>query len=135
MQYEKLLDKLYKEVKVVKTAERFEIPPVTGHIEGNKSIVDNFQEICNTLRREPEHLSKFLSRELATQSIIDKGRIIFNRKLSSSRINEKIQAYVDEFVICKECKKPDTEIIKEGRFTYLHCLACGAKHPVRAKIQ
>lgn len=135
MKYEELLDKLYKEVKVVKTEERFEIPIVTGHIEGNKTIVDNFQEICNVLRREPPHVAKFLSRELATQTIIDKNRLILNRKLPSSRINEKIQAYVDEFVICKECNKPDTEIIKEGKFTYIHCLACGAKHPVRSKIQ
>jgi translation initiation factor 2 subunit 2 len=133
--YNELLEKLYKEVKVVKATDRFEIPKVTGHIEGNKTIVDNFQEICNILRRKPEHLAKFLSRELATQTLIDKGRIIFNRKLSSSRINEKIQAYAEEFIICRECKKPDTELIKEGKFLFLHCLACGAKHSVRLKIQ
>ncbi len=135
MKYEELLDKAYKEVKVVKTAERFEIPTVTGHVEGNKTIVDNFQEICNVLRREPAHLTKYLSRELAALATMDKNRIIFNRKLSSNRINEKIESYAKEFVICKECKKPDTEIIKEGKFTYIHCLACGAKHPVRSKIQ
>ena len=133
--YKKLLDDLYTKVKVVQTTERFEVPKVTGHVEGNKTIVDNFQEICNILRRDCSHVAKFLSRELATQAIIDKGRIIFNRKLQSSRINEKIQAYVDEFVICKECKKPDTEFIKEDRLMFVHCLACGAKHPVRAKIQ
>ena len=135
MQYKELLDKAYKEVKVVKTEERFEIPNVTGHVEGNKTIVDNFQEICNTLRRKPQHIAKFLSRELATQTLIDKNRLILNRKLSSSRINEKIEAYAKEFVVCKECNKPDTELIKEGKFSYIHCLACGAKHPVRSKIQ
>ncbi len=133
--YNELLEELYKKVNQVKTTGRFEIPKVTGHIEGNKTIVDNFQDICNILRRKPEHLAKFLSRELATQSIINKGRIILNRKLPSGKINEKIQTYADEFVICKECKKPDTELIKEGKYTYLHCLACGAKHPVRSKIQ
>jgi translation initiation factor 2 subunit 2 len=135
MQYKELLDKAYKEVKVVKTSERFEIPNVTGHVEGNKTIVDNFQEICNILRRKPQHIAKFLSRELATQTLIDKNRLILNRKLSSSRINEKIEAYAKEFVICKECNKPDTELIKEGKFSYIHCLACGAKHAVRSKIQ
>lgn len=132
--YNELLDKLYKQVKVVKATERFEVPKVTGHVEGSKTIIDNFQEICNILRRAPEHISKFLSRELAAQAIIDKERIIFNRKLLSSKINEKIQQYVDEFVICRECKKPDTELIKEKSFVFLHCLACGAKHSVRSKI-
>jgi translation initiation factor 2 subunit 2 len=48
-------------------------------------------------------------------------------------INEKIQEYVAEFVICKECKKPDTELVKEDRLTFIHCLACGAKKSVSRK--
>jgi translation initiation factor 2 subunit 2 len=133
--YKEQLDELYEKVKVVETSTRFEIPKATGHVEGNKTIVDNFQEICNILRRDCSHVAKYLSRELATQATINKGRIIFNRKLQSARINEKIRAYADEFVICRECKKPDTELIKEDRLMFVHCLACGAKHPVRAKIQ
>ena len=39
-----------------------------------------------------------------------------------------------EFVLCKECKKPDTELLKEDRLLFIHCLACGAKHSVRSKI-
>ena len=39
-----------------------------------------------------------------------------------------------EFVICKECGKPDTELKKENRLNFINCLACGAKHPVREKI-
>ena len=35
---------------------------------------------------------------------------------------------------CKDCGKPDTELIKEDRFTFIHCLACGAKHSIRNKI-
>lgn len=133
--YNEMLEQLYKEVKKPETTgERFEIPKVKGMVEGNKTMITNFLQICSVLRREPSHLSKFLSRELATQGIIDGDRLILNRKLGSGMINEKIQRYVNEFVICPECKKPDTELIKEGRFMFIHCLACGAKHPVRAKI-
>lgn len=135
MEYEKLLDKLYKEVKPIKTgSERFEVPKVSGHVEGNKTIVTNFSQICSILRRKPQHLSKFLSRELAAQSVIQGDRIILNRKLHSVRINDKLKEYVNEFVVCPECKKPDTELVKQDNFLFLHCLACGAKHSVRAKI-
>jgi translation initiation factor 2 subunit 2 len=134
MEYKELLDKLYNEVKPIQVSERFEVPKVKGHVEGNKTIVTNFLQICSMLRRKPEHLAKFLSRELAALSIIEGERIIFNRKLNSTRINEKIVEYVNEFVVCPECKKPDTELIKQGTFLFLHCLACGAKHSVRAKI-
>ena len=135
MSYEELLEKAYKQVKPVETAtERFEIPKVEGHVEGNKTIITNFSQIVSYLRRKPEHLEKFLQKELAAASQIEGERIIFNRKLPSQKINEKIELYVREFVVCKECKKPDTELIKQGHFLFVHCLACGAKHSVRAKI-
>ncbi|MCL6500539.1 MAG: translation initiation factor IF-2 subunit beta [Candidatus Pacearchaeota archaeon] len=132
--YKELLDKLYKEVKKVEVSERFEIPKIEGMIEGSKTIVTNFSQICSTLRRKPEHVAKFLSRELAAQATIEAERLVLNRRLGSKMINDKIEAYANEFVICPECKKPDTELLKEGKFLFLHCLACGAKHSVRAKI-
>ncbi len=135
MEYNEMLSKLYKEVKPLETSsERFEIPKVKGHIEGTKTIIANFGHIVSTLRRPVEHISKFLFKELASPGTIDGERLILNRKLSSKTINEKIEQYAHEFVICKECKKPDTEIKKEDRITSIHCLACGAKHPVRSKI-
>ena len=130
-----MLDKLYKEVKpIVSTGERFEIPKAEGRIEGNKTIVTNFSKICSALRRQPAHLLKFLQRELASPGIIEGDSLILTRKVTSIKVNEKIAEYVKEFVICPECKKPDTELKKEDRLMFLHCLACGAKHAVRTKI-
>jgi len=135
MEYEQMLDKLYKEVKPVEaSSERFEIPKVKGHIEGTKTIIANFGQIVGILRRNPEHILKFLFKELATPGSVEGERMILNRKLSSKIINEKIESYANEFVICKECRKPDTELIREDRISSIHCLACGAKHPVRSKI-
>jgi len=135
MEYEKLLQKARKELpeSVLKT-ERFEIPKVKGHIEGNKTIISNFEQIAGTLGRSVEHLLKYVLRELATPGEMRKGALIIGRKVSASSVNEKIQNYANNFVICSECKKPDTKLMKEGRVTFLKCLACGAKHPVKAKI-
>jgi len=129
-----MLEKLYKEVKPIEKGERFEIPKVTGHVEGTKTIITNFSQICDVIRRPKEHVSKYLLRELATPGIIENERLILNRRLSSALINEKIESYVNEFVICPECRKPDSELKKEGKLMFLHCLACGAKHVVRTKI-
>lgn len=134
MEYNELLNKLHKEVKHVDNSERFIIPKVKGHVEGNKTIIVNFTQICSILRREAKHLAKFLFKELATPGIIEGNKLILNRKLGSQYINGKIEEYIKEFVICPECKKPDTEIIKEERLQFLHCLACGAKHSIRTKI-
>ena len=135
MNYEKLLKKARKELpeSVLKT-ERFEIPKVKGHLEGNKTIISNFEQIANTLRRPVEHLLKYVLRELATPGDMRKGALIIGRKVSASSVNEKIQNYANEFVICPECKKPDTKLMKEGKITLMKCLACGAQHPIKSKI-
>jgi len=133
--YNQLLDQAYKKIKpITGKSERFEIPKIQGHLEGNKTILTNLQQIASQLRRDQNHLLKFLLRELATSGAIKQNRVILQRKISSKKINEKIEQYTKEFIICKECKKPDTELIKEHEFSFVHCLACGAKHSVRSKI-
>jgi|SRR3989344_916596 len=133
--YEKLLDEAYKEIKpITGKSERFEIPKIEGHLEGNKTILINIPQIASYLRRDINHLLKFLLKELASSGKMHGSQLILQTKIQSSKINEKIKQYTDEFVICRECKKPDTELIKDKEFLFLHCLACGAKHSVRAKI-
>ena len=133
--YKELLEKAYKEVKPInRSGERFEIPKIQGYFEGKKTILTNFFQIASRLRRDPQHFQKFLFKELATSGQIDGDRLILNNNIRSEKINKKIEQYAKEFVICKECGKPDTEIIKEERLAFLHCLACGAKHSIKLKI-
>ena len=132
--YNKLLDEAYKDIKPIKHTERFEIPKIQGHLEGTKTILTNLQQIASHIRRDINHLLKFLLKELASSGKIQGSRVILQRKIPSAKINTKIEEYVKEFVVCRECKKPDTELLKEKGFTFVHCLACGAKHSVRAKI-
>ena len=133
--YEELLESAYKDIKPVQSKiDRFEIPKVEGHIEGTKTIITNFKQILDYLRRQEAHLLKYLLKGLAASGIVKGDRLIINRKIPSKNINEKIQQYVKDFVTCKECSKPDTEIIKQDRMSFVHCLACGAKHSVSSKI-
>ena len=133
--YEKLLDAAYKDIKPVESKiDRFEIPKVEGHIEGNKTIIINFRQIASYLRRDESHILKYILKALAAAGSIKGDRLILTRKISSKRINEKVEQYTKDFVVCKECGKPDTEIIKQDRMSFLHCLACGAKHSISSKI-
>ena len=136
MEYEKLLKRAREKLpESVFEKERFEIPKVRGHLEGNKTLVTNFLQIARTLRRPPEHLLKFVLKELATPGdIYRSGSLVLGSKIAASRINEKIKQYAHEFVFCPDCGKPDTEISKEGDFSFLKCSACGSKHPVKSKI-
>ena len=116
------------------TGSRFEIPKVKGRIEGNKTVISNFFQIADTIGRKPQHLLKYILKELATPGTIKSQTLVFGSKLPASKINEKISTYVDEFVICKECTAPDTKMVKEGDIYYIKCQACGARHSFYSKI-
>jgi len=130
--YESLLEKAYKKVKVVSTSSnRFELPQVKGQVQGKNTVITNMQEISDYLRRPIEQISKFLQKELASAGKIDSGRLILNTKLNSAKVNEKLEMYTKLFVLCPVCGKPDTEILSEKSIKVKHCLACGAKSPIK----
>ena len=132
MEYEQLLEEAYRNVKVAESVGcgRFEVLKVKGHHEGVRTVISNFAQIVACIRRRSEHFLKFLGRELASQSEVSGDRLILSRRLTSKEINEKIERYVNRFVLCPKCKKPDTELSEEGGKTFLRCLACGEKYEV-----
>ncbi len=134
LKYEQLLDVAYQSLPEKKsTGERFEIPVADTFLQGNKTLLRNFDALCQTLRRKPEEVSKFLFRELATPGALDGSRLLLHAKLSPRLVNEKIALYAQSHVICRECKKPDTYLLSHGRGPKtLVCEACGARSPVLA---
>lgn len=134
-EYEQLLQKAELELpEKMAGSERFVIDKVVGHIEGNKTVITNLKKIAKDLGREENHLLKYLLRELATPGKWAGERIIFGTKISASAINKKIKKYASEFVYCSECGKPETKLVEEKEITYLRCLACGVKKPVKNLI-
>ena len=129
--YLKLLEKAYSNLpKAVGTGERFEIPKVVGIRMGRRTIVQNFGDISSVLNRDPHHLLKFLSRELATAASLDGSRAIFQGKFDVGTVTRLLSIYAQRFVICPICNRPDTKIEKEGRYLFLRCEACGARSSV-----
>lgn len=130
MSYKDLLKRARKNLpeSVLKT-ERFVIPKIRGHIQGNKTVISNFFQISDLLGRDSNQFLKYLLKELATPGETKKQLVILGRKVSASRINEKIQEYANKYVICRECGKPDTKLKKQNRISLLKCNACGARYP------
>jgi len=134
--YEDMLDGCLKKLPdtALSKSERFEIPNVKGHFEGNKTIISNFSQIVSTLNREQDQLLKYILRELATPGEIRGNNLVIGSKVPASRINEKIRKYCIEFVVCSDCSKPDTKLVKENNILFKRCMACGAKHAVKSRI-
>ena len=132
MDYKAMLAKARTELpEIVFQKERFEIPNIKGHIEGAKTVLTNFVQIAGTFNRQPEQMLKYVLRELAAPGSFRGTSVIMGSKIPASRINEKIRKYAEEYVLCSECGKPDTKLIKDRDLQQLQCLACGAKHPIK----
>ena len=132
--YETLLNKAYASVTVqTESTERFIVPEAKSYIEGKTTVLENFAEIADIVRRDQDHLMKYLLGELGTAGKIDGNRAIFNGKFEPALINGLIKSYVDDYVICSECGKPDTRLVKDDRVLLLRCDACGGHRPVRKR--
>jgi translation initiation factor 2 subunit 2 len=119
--------------ETIESHERFVLPELDILQEGKITVIRNFIDITDKLRRDPQHVLQYLLRELGTPGNIETRRAVLKAKLSISQISERVQEYTDTFVICSECGLPDTHMLKEGRTLVLECEACGARRPVNAK--
>ena len=130
-QYSKYLERAFKNIsQKASSGERFDVPEPSCAINGPKTIVFNFSEICLKLNREPRQLLKFLSKEMATAAAIDGTRAIFQGNFSEQTIMRLLTTYCNRYIICPICKRPDTKIKKEERISFLICEACGARSSI-----
>jgi translation initiation factor 2 subunit 2 len=110
---------------------RFQVPDVDSFIQGTRTVIRNYKDITDTLRRDPKHLLRYLAHELATAGEIRTPQAFFNGRFSSRALGELIAKYTDEFVVCPICHRPDTEIRREDRLLTLVCSACGGRTPLK----
>lgn len=111
--------------------ERLELPRLNYARIGMRTVIFNFKEIADALERDPQHLLKYLTGEMATAATIQGSRVIFQGKFSEDTFHRLMERYLETFVVCPVCKRPDTKIVKEKRLSFLVCEACGAKSSIK----
>lgn len=130
MDYEEMLKKAIQNLPS-RSETRFEIPSASVQTGKRQTVIRNFSDIVKTLRRTPQELSKYLFKELAVPGEVRGAELILQAKVPPSLVNQRIKEYVRDFVLCKECGKPDTMMQKIDNYTFIKCEACGAKRPVK----
>ena len=130
--YNELLERACSQMPSVSTKrERLELPRLYIRIVGMRTIISNFKEIAEILDRDPQHILKFLTREMATAATFHNARAIFQGKFKRDSFQRLLQRYLKSHVICPVCKRPDTKIVKDKRLNFLECNACGARSSVK----
>lgn len=132
--YKALLERAREKLpKGISGHSRFQVPELDVLIEGKTTVVRNFVDIANAINRDPADILAYLLKELGTAGTSDGKRVIFKGKVIEEQIKKGLDNYVSTYVLCSECVRPDTKLVKEGRTMILECDACGAHRPVRVR--
>jgi len=130
--YDELLKRACSEMPQVSVKrERLELPRLFITNVGMRTIITNFKEVADVLNRDPQHILKFLTREMATAATYHDARAIFQGRFRRDSFERLLQRYMESFVVCLVCKRPDTKVVKEKRLSFLVCNACGAKSSIK----
>lgn len=131
--YRELLERAYSKLpRQVSSYERFIIPRPDVATVGRRTVIHNFKAITDNLRRDPDHLLKYLTGEMATLATFDGTRAIFKGRFGFDTIRNLIQNYTEKYVVCPVCKRPDTRLERQKRLWFLKCEACGARSSIGA---
>ena len=120
---------------------------IEGKGNGIKTVIPNMADVARSLSRPPSCESptlpsfvsashspadstKYFGCELGAQTSMDEknDRYIVNGAHDATRLRELLDGYIDKFVLCGECKNPETDLILTAKEDILrNCKACGAQ--------
>jgi len=133
--YESLLDRARANIpEGISNRARWTLPTPEIMIEGQNTILRNFQDIVSHMERDENHVFQYIQNELGTSGSRDGPRARFKGRIPPKRIRRAIGSYVTSFIKCHQCGAPDTHFQKQDRTTLLKCQACGATRPVKLKL-
>lgn len=135
-----MLEKAYNEVMrnnpqlTTKTTKKLK-PPQVSRVGTTRTAWTNFGEICDSLRRDPNHVMTFYLSELGTTGSIDGRRqMVIKGRLQAKYMESLLRKYIGEYVACRMCHSLDTELTREPttRLYFMNCKTCGSNRSVQA---
>ena len=124
--------------KIEDTFYRYKMPLLETKIEGRgngiKTAIPNITAVAKALDRPPFWLLKYLAIELGAgckiledphANDIDK-RYIINGKFDTERLQELLDGFIKDFVLCAKCGNPETKLrVTSKKLIESKCIACG----------
>ena len=131
-QYSKLLDRIYELLRennpdYIGIDKHVIKKPKVVKVSAKKTAWINFQDICNSMARNSDHVYQFILAELGTEGSIAGGsQLILKGKYIDKNIETLLTKYVNEYVACGSCKSWQTELVKDQstRLLTLECKRC-----------
>jgi translation initiation factor 5 len=112
---------------------RYKMPAIQTKVEGSgngiKTVLPNIHDICLVIHRPEEVLMKYFQFELGAQRTVSTkdDKFLLMGAHTSDRMQEKLYDFIRRFVLCKNCRNPETAIqLDEGKKSASISMVCGA---------
>lgn len=110
---------------------RYKMESVDISKQGIKYVFTNIDSISVSLSRDPKELVGFLKKYFGTAFEYKNGIAQTTKKdLTKDELQSAIFNYIENNVLCKKCKNPETEYMKDKKKNLLCCKACSHKEQI-----
>ncbi|KAI5184751.1 translation initiation factor 2 subunit 2 [Nematocida homosporus] len=134
LSYEMLLLRIEKYLKPSdREAERKTKIPISIKRDGATKTSLNIAEICQVLGCEVAHMKQFIEVELSVNCSIDgDNRLILKGIFPEAQLQKIIRSYIKQYISCGVCGSLHTELKREDKLLFKHCLTCNATQSVNS---
>jgi translation initiation factor 5 len=91
-------------------------------------------DVAHDLARPAVYITKFFGFELGAQAkVVGEGatqRHIVNGAHDKEKLQDLLDVFINKFVLCGECKNPETELVIKNAYVLRECKACGKRTDV-----
>eukprot|EP01041_Mallomonas_annulata_P009183 gene9183-19043_t len=112
---------------------RYKMPRITAKVEGRgngiKTVLTNIFEVALSLNREAPEITKYFGCEMGSQTTFsaELERAVVNGNHNAQDLQNKLSTYIEQFVLCKQCRLPETSYRIKNGIIAQKCAACGSK--------
>lgn len=105
---------------------------IEGKGNGIKTVVVNVSSVAASLARPASFIMKYFGFELGamTRDDLKDDRWIINGAHEAGKLQDHLDGFINKFVLCKNCKNPETDVKIENDRILLDCKACGQRTSV-----
>jgi len=134
MNFDEMLEDVYKQIGTNKQ-DIVKLPPVSIKKETTQIVWKNVNLFLELTKTKPDHLFEFIKTNTKNDimwfsGFVSDGLIIKNKFMKEKEITNLMIKYITDFVLCKICKKTDTEMFKDKdiKMMRIKCNGCGAEY-------
>ncbi|QKF94117.1 eukaryotic translation initiation factor eIF-2 beta [Fadolivirus algeromassiliense] len=90
----------------------------------NKTVIDNLDLVCKDLERDPKLLIDFYKKKFSVSMIFKEGVLSTSADIAYDRFYSALREFIEYYVLCEQCKLPETIIDVKDNKMMLNCKCC-----------